>query len=253
VADLRGARAKYQRARSHAETFDAAAQEIFNRQPFDLVGSMEGGWFVGRWKQNGGYPDFEPLALIFGDMLYNLRASLDYIVWQLVLANNERPDAGNTGFPCIRNSKDWKSVMRSQLRGVAGPWVNEIKKLQPFDSQHKEDPAFHPLALLNNANNVNKHQLLPATILQPVKAGYKIDGLEGGLKLKFEVSSDPVVTDGGWFFRFITDRPRQLTVTVAPNPRFRLRFTGITNYDWQNWDLVEWVRNAIDIFDPVFT
>lgn len=253
MADLRGARAKYQRARTHAESFDAAAQEIFNSRPFDLVGAVEDGWFVSRWKQNGDYPDFEPLAVIFGDMLYNLRASLDYIVWQLVLVNDKKPDAGNTGFPCIRNSKDWKSAVGSQLKGVAKSWVDEIKKLQPFDPRHREDPAFHPLALLNDANNVNKHQLLPGTILQPVKADYKIDGLEEGLQLQFEVSNDPVVVDGGWFFRFTADRPRQLNVTIDPAPRFRLKFAGITSYDWRNWDLIDWIGQAIDIFEPAFT
>jgi hypothetical protein len=33
------------------------------------------------------FPPLEQFALIFGDMLYNLRASLDYIVWQLVEVN----------------------------------------------------------------------------------------------------------------------------------------------------------------------
>jgi hypothetical protein len=253
MAGLRGARAKYQRGRAHAEDFDTVAQEIFNKRPFDLVGGVEDGWFVSRWKQKGDYPDFEPLAVIFGDMLYNLRASLDYIVWQLVFANNCIPDAGNTGFPCIRDSKDWKSAVGSQLKGVAKEWLGEIKKLQPFDPGHHGDPATHPLALLNDANNVNKHQLLPATILQPVKTDYAIDGLDSGLKLQFEVSSEPVVTDGSWFFRFSTDRPRQLSVTIGPAPRFRLRFADITNHDWQNWDLVKWVGEVIDIFEPAFS
>ncbi len=186
-------------------------------------------------------------------MLYNLRASLDYIVWQLVLANNKIPDAGNTGFPCIRNSNAWKSAVGSQLKGVAKQWLDEIKKLQPFDPRYHEDPTVHLLALLNEANNVSKHQLLPATILQPAEVDYTIDGLEAGLKLQFEMSSEPVVTDGSWYFRFTTDRPRQLNVTIGPAPRFRLKFAGITNHDWQNWELVEWVGKAIDIFESAFT
>jgi len=109
MADLREARAKYQCARTHAESFDAAAQEIFNRRPFDLVGAVEDDWFVSRWKQNGNYPDSEPLAVIFGDMQYNLRASLDYIVWQLVLVNDKKPDAGNTGFHAFETARTGKA------------------------------------------------------------------------------------------------------------------------------------------------
>jgi hypothetical protein len=253
MADLRGVRAKYQRACTHAQGFDSVAQEIFNKKPFDLVGGTEGSWFVSRWKQNGDYPDLEPLSLIFGDMLYNLRASLDYIVWQLVLENGRKPDPGNTGFPCIRNSKDWKSALGSQLKGVDKRWADEIKRFQPFDSQHQGDPAVHPLALLNDANNVSKHQLLPVAIVQPLKADYTIEGLEEGLKLQFETSNDPIVTDGSWFFRFTADRPRELRVTIAPNPRFRLKFTGITSHNWQNWDLVNWVGEVIDTFEPAFS
>jgi hypothetical protein len=252
VADLGGTRAKFRRACAHAESFDATLQEIFNRRPFELVGVFEDGWFVGRWKQNGDYPDFEPLSLIFGDMLYNLRASLDYIVWQLALMNGRKPDPRNTGFPCTLRSKDWKSAAGNQLKGVDSRWVDEIRRLQPFESRHREDPELHPLALLTDANNVCKHQVLPISIVQRLKAEFSIDGLEEGLKLHHEVSNDPVVIDGNWFFRFTLDRPKDLNITIYHNSRFRLKFGGITNYDWQNWDLVNWVEEVIRIFEPAF-
>jgi hypothetical protein len=66
----------------------------------------------------------------------------------------------------------------SQLKGVSKQPANDIRNLQPFDSGHHGDPRFHPLALINDANNVSKYQLLPVAILHPVVAEYKIDGLE---------------------------------------------------------------------------
>src|ERR1700728_1796639 len=109
VADLKPVLAKLDQARMHARRFDGAMQEIFNRRPFELVGAFEDGWFVMLWKQNGEYPDFEPLSLIFGDMLYNLRATLDYLAWQLVLSNGGQPSI-DTRFPCVRMEKNWNKA-----------------------------------------------------------------------------------------------------------------------------------------------
>jgi hypothetical protein len=251
MADLSGVHAKLERARTHAVHFDATAQEIFNRRPFELVGQTENDWFVLRWKQNGDYPDFQPLAAIFGDMLYNLRASLDYLVWQLVLLNNAQP-ASNNSFPCIQEEKNWKSAVGSQLKGVAQNWVEEIKKLQPFDPSHTGAPEQHYLALLDEANNINKHRLLPTTLLTPVHVAFSVSGLTPGVVLTQELSEDPTVSDGAMYSRLTFDRPSQVTITLDPNPRFRLKFSDITDSDWRNWDLVNWVTQAIRIFEPGF-
>ena len=46
-------------------------------------------------------------------------------------------------------------------------------------------------------------------------------------------------------FRFITDRPRNPNITVPSDPRFRLRFASIINYELRNWDLVNWVGSRL--------
>ena len=67
-------------------------------------------------------------------MLYNLRASLDYIVWQLALMNGRSRTPATLYFPCTLRSKDWKSAAGNQLKGVDSRWVDEIRRLQPFDT-----------------------------------------------------------------------------------------------------------------------
>jgi hypothetical protein len=251
MADLHGVHAKLERARVHARSFDATAQDIFNRRPFELVGSVEGDSFVIRWKQNGHYPDFWPLSSIFGDMLYNLRATLDYLVWQLVLLNNTQPTANNS-FPCVRREVNWNSAVGRQLSGVSTNWIEEIKKLQPFDATHSGPPEHHSLALLDEANNVNKHRLLPATLLTPGHVSFNIGGLTAGTKVTQDFSDDPIVSDGAMYVRLTFDRPSQLAITLDQNPSFRIKIADITDYDWRNWDLINWVEQAVGIFESAF-
>jgi hypothetical protein len=110
MTDWRGVHAKFQHGRSHAQEFDAVAQAIVNSRPFELTADIaDDGWCHIRWKRNGDTPDLSPLALIFGDMLYNLRAALDYIAWQLVLVNRGQPGR-HTSFPCVSDPAKWNDA-----------------------------------------------------------------------------------------------------------------------------------------------
>src|SRR5664279_2384307 len=42
------------------------------------------------------------LVVIIGDLLFNVRCALDYLIWQLVLANGETPTRSNS-FPITGN------------------------------------------------------------------------------------------------------------------------------------------------------
>jgi hypothetical protein len=61
-------------------------------------------------------------------MLYNLRASHDNIVWQLVEVNGAIPD-WRTAFPCVKNSVNLASAVGQNLRGVDPAWIREIERL----------------------------------------------------------------------------------------------------------------------------
>jgi hypothetical protein len=53
---------------------------------------------------------------------------------------------------------------RQQLRGIDAVWIAKIATLQPFDPSHTGDRESHPLAILDKANNITKHRLLPASL-----------------------------------------------------------------------------------------
>jgi hypothetical protein len=251
MADLNGALAKLERARWHAREFDAAAQAIVNARPFELVSTLESDdWVHIRWKQNGVAPDMSPFPLMLGDMLYNLRATLDYVAWQLVIANGCTPSR-QTSFPCVSDQAKWAEISGRAFKDVDQPWVQEAAKLQPFDPSHAGTPDSHPFAILDTANNLCKHRFLPAVLMSAAYASHKIDGLTPGAKME-SFFNDVPVADGVDHFRFTFDRPSTIVLTVDSAPRFRIKFADVPD-DWKNWDLVNWVEKAVQKFVPAFS
>ena len=252
MADLSGVKAKFRRARDHAVDFNKEFQRIVDARPFELRAQIEAdGWCHIRWQQNGENPSLESLSLIFSDMLYNLRATLDYSVWQLVLANGGRPGR-HTGFPCVVESAKWGSAAAVALRGVEQRWVDEIEKLQPCSPSYSGEPNGHPLALLDKANNLCKHRLLPAALMNAAYADHQISAMVPGGKMDFFFNDVPPA-DGEDHLRFTFEQPTKVTVVVDPNPVWRVNFPDLAgDPDWENMDLVNWVEGAIAVFEAAF-
>jgi hypothetical protein len=101
------------------------------------------------------------LALLIGDYLHNARAALDYLAWQLVLANGNTPTA-KTKFPIFKHPRSHKKrASRIAIQpGVAAPVLALIEALQPY---HANDPALDPLWVLNELANIDKHRTLHTT------------------------------------------------------------------------------------------
>ena len=73
-----------------------------------------------------------------------------------------------------------------------------------------------------------------------------------GERFESQEHLDRPVENGGEVARFRTQSRLPVTVQVAENPRFRLRFNDGVDLDWTPIDLVEWVREAIAQFEPAF-
>lgn len=98
------------------------------------------------------------LSTIVGDCLYNLRATLDCLVWRMVMPNppNE-PDSRNM-FPICTSPENFSNQRkRGRLRGILEAGAAVIEKMQPYDS------TSHPLALLDTLCNADKHRDLHFT------------------------------------------------------------------------------------------
>jgi hypothetical protein len=149
--------AKLDRAEEHRQAFDDLFEQFHASNPYSILSEYdpETGWHSLRWNVLEDLP-LQRLGLLFGDMISNLRTTLDYLVWQLVLAAGSRPGR-RTGFPVVRKEKDWDVQSRAALRGVAPDWTAEIKARQPFQRPAGVPSACDP----DHVNNLNKHRFPP--------------------------------------------------------------------------------------------
>ena len=95
-------------------------------------------------------------STILGDCLQNLRASLDYLAWALVLVNHHTPNDG-TYFPIYRNGhRPGKHFRPKCLTGVDPKAIAIIERLQP--NYGGQNPDLHLLWFLRELSNHDKHR-----------------------------------------------------------------------------------------------
>jgi hypothetical protein len=252
-ASFAGIRLKLDHAKAHAEVFDRCFTEFLQGQPYSINIQSDGKpahtvHFC--WQVKEAPP--VDLTLILGDLLTNLRATLDYLVWQLVLAAGGVPTDRNA-FPCVRDAKNWHSAREDRLAGVDPRWAGEIEKLQPY--HRPQQPERHPLAVLDTINNINKHRALPPTVMTLPAWRIGLEGDLGGRTMSFDQWLDRPIEDGVEFARYRFDPPLDKTnLHLDTDPPFRIAFRdGMDHSDgwsYTNADLVAWVEHVIAIIKP---
>ena len=110
---------------------------------------------------------YNSFGIIIGEVIHQLRSALEHTVWQLVILNGKSPDK-RTGFPIFWNAASDKTKYLaespSMLSGVNTKAVAIIDGLQPMGP----DYATHPLYVLNEMWNWDKHRLLNLVSVAPI-------------------------------------------------------------------------------------
>jgi hypothetical protein len=120
--------------------------------------ATEGNMRVNRTYLKLAHPISNEVAVIVGDFFHNLRSSLDHLARGLVLTEGNRPrdeQPDPTSFPIRRGER------RGGLRISGGAHPDAlalVERMQPYHAgnRYKE----HPLFLINDLNNVDKHRSL---------------------------------------------------------------------------------------------
>lgn len=137
-----------------------------------------------------------PIPLIWGVMtgniIHNARSALDYMIRQLVKKAGNVPKDGPGGnqFPIFDARPDGgftRRVRNSMLAGVADADRAAIKRLQPYITENNPDSPRNPLRDLAALSNVDKHQDLVGSVLNPL-AGHRVSG-----RLRFSKSVREVI------------------------------------------------------------
>jgi hypothetical protein len=123
--------------------------------------------------------DIDPLApelpLIFGDAYYDLRAALDYLIYQLHVRRfhgNVGPDAArDSAFPVLSSRRVYPSGPRSgtpistrewkEIKRLGQPIRRAIEWLQPYNTRNDRYGELRSaLADIRDLNNIDKHREL---------------------------------------------------------------------------------------------
>jgi hypothetical protein len=129
---LDGAFARINRAGEHLKELKRIA-EAFGRVYHDAIS-------VGAMPEHLGLLDFRPpnpfpipegISIVVGEICYNLRAALDYLVYELARLDSGRVQVG-TQFPIEHKKKRFDSISPHRLKGLYPSHVTAIELLQPY-------------------------------------------------------------------------------------------------------------------------
>ena len=110
------------------------------------------------------------IGVLIGEIAHNLRSALDGLTWQLALLGPKAPEK-NTMFPIFtvrqtkRRQKSGDKIPHfaegglRRIRSLRLEHQQDIESLQPYKGGHGFRQ--HPLYLLSELNNADKHRLLP--------------------------------------------------------------------------------------------
>lgn len=162
MASLNSVMQKLYRAKHHFEELNAELLKYYSsNETVQMRTALGGGFSFGNVA-----PVPARFGLIAGDVLQCMRSSLDYLIWELVLANNQVPHQQNA-FPISLTQADYKNEIakRRRMGGVHASACAIVDALQPLNLP-EDKRGGSPLALLDKLTNINKHRRVLLTNLQ---------------------------------------------------------------------------------------
>jgi hypothetical protein len=161
---LDGTRLKLKRANHHIDALNQCVNN-FRIDHRDLSirvqDDFEGQTYILEVKQDI-VPPIE-WGLIIGDVVTNLRASLDYLVCDLVRAKKATPTNRNQ-FPIFNSRTQYSTDGTVYMEHLDQPVMDCLERFQPYNRVNW--PEVELLWILHNLTNSDKHQVLTQTFGQ---------------------------------------------------------------------------------------
>jgi hypothetical protein len=166
------------------------------------------------------------ISLLLGDFIQNLRASLDYLVFQLSLFSNPRLSHKQRiapQFPILLKAN--AAVMARRLQFVPTDARQEIEALQPY--RRGDRAAEDWLAVLQNLSNRDKHRQIT-----PIGIRVRETFTPGGQNRGYIEQIVPFQNDAP-----ISLVPIELVEQRGPGYQIRANFDVVIEGEGQAWDL----------------
>lgn len=149
-----GPRAKVERAKHHVGELQAAVAEFFETHPYEVIPENDTEAGQRLYKVSKVAPPPDSLSLIAGDIVHNLRASLDLLVWQLVEANGKTPTKSD-GFPINESAKAFETGGVAKVKGrISKDAVKVLRAVKPYKGGNDALWRLHHLDI------ADKHRVL---------------------------------------------------------------------------------------------
>ncbi len=146
--------AKLERAEQHIDEVDAAVEAFLKSNPYEVRvdEQPELSKRIYRLVRVDDVP--VAVSVLAGEVLYQLRSTLDHTIWRLVLAAGNTPTSA-TSFPIADNATKYKSLIDSgKVDGIPDAAKKRIDAIKPYGGGNED------LWLLGKLNNIDKHRLL---------------------------------------------------------------------------------------------
>jgi hypothetical protein len=225
VATFSGVNAKLRRADTHFKAIEHEVTQFLSSNPYRFIGEYDSskGQLVAKARQVV-HPDTDFWATLIGDCVHNLRSALDHLAHQLLAIQGGTPKIGRggTAFPIYDTSVGPKGGPRTvHITGdpgsVSGPILTFVEGVQPYNRVN--DPNGHPLWILSELDNMDKHRSL--TTAAGALSGFSIGiGNMGDINLYF----DFVGFTGP--FDETTELARWKATVTGPNPHVDMYPSG---------------------------
>jgi hypothetical protein len=169
---LDGPRLKLGRANVHLESLKEQVQRFIDGNPYGAVAEYDGQTEKCVLRTQIFVPPPQDWGIIIGDIAHNLRSALDQLVWQLACTQTATP-FDKTAFPIFDVFTKYRDNGRIVIQNLTPRQKTLVRRLQPY---HRGNRAIeHPLWLLQNINNTDKHR-----VIQTIGAVFDVRGLGFG-------------------------------------------------------------------------
>ncbi len=173
---LDGVRKKLERAEKNIINLNGELNSFIDTGDYRTISDRDKESFGKALQYHSARPVPVEFSVLAGEVLYQLRSSLDHLVWQLVIANREIP-TDRSEFPIFKikpSEKDISQGFKRKIKGVGTGATAIINSLQPYHAGPKA--ADEPLWILHDLCRIDRHQEL-VMVVGTVKLDVQIDGI----------------------------------------------------------------------------
>jgi hypothetical protein len=166
-------RAKLRRAKEHFQVIEGQIRSFLEPNPYRIVVERPAQrQYVVRIANEPPAIPAEDWALIIGDCVHNIRASLDYVAWQLAGA---RQSDTATMFPIFETQEGWLHKRAVERRALFPECVKAMLfEMQPFRTPDPRNAALNWIRLLDDSD---KHKLLPVIVASQDRLSFHFKNL----------------------------------------------------------------------------